>query len=152
MEPLTAAGNQADDNKGEGVEEESELHEEKGERRSNQEEKKLQQGEEPQQRWEVVGKPQRKTTKQRRKVSPVVFSEDGNQSDQGNREEVLGEVGSVEGFVLRGTQTEYIHTPLSDLISDGDMEEEGESDEKSEDSFIRTFLSLTYLNETKLLF
>lgn len=37
---------------------------------------------------------------------------------------------------MKGTQTECMHMPLSDLLSEGEMEEEGESDEKSEDSFI----------------
>lgn len=46
----------------------------------------------------------------------------------------------MEGHVLRGTQTECMHTPLSDVTSDGDMEEEGESDGKSEDSFIKAHL------------
>lgn len=140
LEPPTGVENQADDDKVEGVEE-SERHEEKGERGPDKDEKKLQQGDEPQQCWEVVGKPRRKTAKRRRKVSPVVSLEDGKQSDQGIREEEPGEGGNAEGYVLRGTQIECMHTPLSDLISDGDLEEEGESDEKLEDSFITTLLS-----------
>lgn len=69
-------------------------------------------------------------------MSPVVFPEDGKQCDQRIREEVSGEGERAEGYVLRGTQTECMHTPISDLISDGELEEEGESDGKSEDSFL----------------
>ncbi|KAL3991321.1 forkhead box protein L [Sarotherodon galilaeus] len=141
LEPQTGVGNQADDDKVEGVEEESERHEEKGERRSDLDDESLQQGEEPQQRWEVVGKPRRKTAKRRRKASPAVSPGHGKQSDQGIREEVLGEGEYEEGYMPRGTQTECMHTPLSVLISDGDVEDEGENDEKSEDSFITSLLS-----------
>uniref|UniRef100_A0A3P9BM17 CCHC-type domain-containing protein n=1 Tax=Maylandia zebra TaxID=106582 RepID=A0A3P9BM17_9CICH len=48
---------------------------------------------------------------------------------------------NTEGHVLRGTQTECMHTPLSDFTSDGDTGEEAESEEKSEDSFIKNLLA-----------
>lgn len=140
QEPLPAAGNQANEDKVESVEEGMVRREEKGERSLEQDGEKVQQGEDPQKCWEVVGKPRRKSAKRRRKVSPAASSEDGKLRDQDVREEVLEEGGNVEGYVLRGTQTECMHTPLSDVTSDGDMEEEGESEEKSEDSFIKDLL------------
>lgn len=136
-----AAGNQTDEDKVEGVEEGSEQREEKGERIFEQGGEKLQQGEESQQHWEVVAKPRRKTAKRRRKVSSAALSEDSKKSEQDTREEVFEEGGNAEGFVLRGTQTECMHTLPSDGTSDGDMEEEGESEGKSEDSFIKALLS-----------
>lgn len=73
-------------------------------------------------------------------MSPAASSEEVKIRDQEVREEVLEEGGNVEGYVWRGTQTECMHTLLSDVTSDGDMEEEGESEEKSEDSFIKNLL------------
>lgn len=73
-------------------------------------------------------------------MSPATSSEEVKTRDQEVREEVLEEGGNVEGYVWRGTQTECMHTPLSDVTSGGDMEEEGESEEKSEDSFIKNLL------------
>ncbi|CAI5692665.1 unnamed protein product [Oreochromis niloticus] len=75
QEPPPAAGNQANEDKVEGVEEGTERSEEEGERSHEQDGEKVQQGEEPQKGWEVVGKPRRKSAKRRRKVSPAAFPE-----------------------------------------------------------------------------
>lgn len=139
QEPPPAAGNQANEDKAGSAEEGTERREEKGERSPEQDGEKEKQGEDPH-LWEVVAKPRRKSAKRRRKVSPAASSEEVKIRDQEVREEVLEEGGNVEGYVWRGTQTECMHTPLSDVTSDGDMEEEGESEEKSEDSFIKNLL------------
>lgn len=85
------------------------------------------------QTWEVAAKPRRKTS--------GVSSEETKVEGKEGREEWTEEVGNEEGYVLRGTQTECMHTPISDLTSDGDIEEEAESEEKSEDSFIKNLLA-----------
>lgn len=47
----------------------------------------------------------------------------------------------MESYEPKGTQTECMHTPLSDILSGAEMEEEGEG--KSEESFIRSLFSQT---------
>lgn len=74
-------------------------------------------------------------------MSSGASSEETKMKGKEGREERTEEVGNEEGYVLRGTQTECMHTPISDLTSDGDIEEDAESEEKSEDSFIKNLLA-----------
>uniref|UniRef100_A0A3P9DFL4 CCHC-type domain-containing protein n=1 Tax=Maylandia zebra TaxID=106582 RepID=A0A3P9DFL4_9CICH len=91
--------------------------------------------------WAVVAKPRRKSAKRRRKVSSGASPEETKTENKEDREERIEQVENTEGHVLRGTQTECMHTPLSDFTSDGDTGEEAESEEKSEDSFIKNLLA-----------
>lgn len=123
--------------KGGGREDGAEQGKEKGDKMGEKnEEKQSEEG----QIWEVAAKPRRKSAKRRRKVSLGVPP--GGTILKEGKGERMEEGGEMGGYVLRGTQTECMHTPLSDLTSDGDVEEEEvESEEKSEDSFIKNLLA-----------
>lgn len=79
-----------------------------------------------------------KLQKKRRIVSLVVSPED-NQVDE-KVGDVLTEI--MDSYAPKGTQTECMHTPLSDILSGAEMEEE-EGEGKSEESFIRSLFSHT---------
>lgn len=138
QEAPPAAGNRTNEEKAGSMEEGVEQRKEKGETFCEQDAER--QGEDDQ-TWEVAAKPRRKNAKRRRKASSGVSSEETKVEGKEGREERTEEVGNEEGYVLRGTQTECMHTPISDLTSDGDIEEEAESEEKSEDSFIKNLLA-----------
>lgn len=132
-----AERNQTNEEKGGGREDGAEQGKEKGDKMGEKnEEKQSEEG----QIWEVAAKPRRKSAKRRRKASLGVPP--GGTILKEGKGERMEEGGEMGGYVLRGTQTECMHTPLSDLTSDGDVEEEEvESEEKSEDSFIKNLLA-----------